>query len=329
MIIDVNLFPGNSGFEDDMVYVGSGGLSHRPSPWASPFGCRSCYEILDTSSSPPDDSSFLRYASSRADKITWLAPLIGKRLVCSCNNKNIHIGVLATLIESTFDVIAVPEASPIQTYDFSNSFSKIQHFETTFGLDCLEWNALPMDPQHPCIVPWPDVWQLLVDEVRCGNTLKFWDIFSGTGQLTKAFSEGGWVCGPPIDVCLSKHFNLLNPLFVAVIVGLVLEGRFQIVSMTPPYDCSGSSCNGLLTVCNNLSTACIKSGCDVLFMMPSAAKEWSSSNGTFASLQLTNHALIDTCLFGAPWSSRLRFTSTFTAIGDMSAMCGGGHDTPF
>ena len=113
MIIDVNLFPGNSGFEDDMVYVGSGGLSHRPSPWASPFGCRSCYEILDTSSSPPDDSSFLRYASSRADKITWLAPLIGKRLVCSCNNKNIHIGVLATLIESTFDVIAVPEASPI------------------------------------------------------------------------------------------------------------------------------------------------------------------------------------------------------------------------
>jgi len=45
VIIDAKLCcPANAGFEDDMVYVGSGrGSAVRPSPWASPFGCSSCH----------------------------------------------------------------------------------------------------------------------------------------------------------------------------------------------------------------------------------------------------------------------------------------------
>jgi hypothetical protein len=177
VIIDALLYcPANAGWEDDMVYVGSGVDSIiRPSPWASPFGCSSRRNSFG--STMLDEASFPRYASSRADKITWLAPLIGKRLVCNCDNKKDHIDFLAVLIFQTFSAQPIQEKFPVQMYDSTNSFSRVAHFETIFGMDDLNWDSLPRDPQHPRVVPWPDVWHTLVDEIRSTGILKFWDFF--------------------------------------------------------------------------------------------------------------------------------------------------------
>jgi hypothetical protein len=331
VIIDTKLCcPANAGFEDDMVYVGSGrDTSVRPSPWASPFGCSSCHNNFGTT--PLDDSSFLRYASSRADLLTWLAPLIGKRLVCGCNNKKNHIEVIAELIMTTFDACALQpsqEKHPVQMYDSSNPCSNVVHPETIFGMDNLDWDSLPMDPQHPCVVPWPDVWHFLVDEIRRSSALKFWDLFSGPAQLTRAFSKDGWICGAPVDVYWSEHFNLLNPLFVAIVVGLILEGRFQLISLSPPFNCTRDTGKGLFTVCNNLVTACVKSDCHVLFFMPDGAKEWGMAHCPLASAQLTHTALVDTCLFGSYQCSRNRFISTSIAVETLTSTCCGGHIGP-
>ena len=67
-VIDLPLGP-------DEVYIGRGWSNGplRPSPWANPF---------PMDGSDPSSTSlqmFTRYAASRCDGDTWLAPLVGKR----------------------------------------------------------------------------------------------------------------------------------------------------------------------------------------------------------------------------------------------------------
>ena len=87
----------NAGFADGYVYIGSGCLDAdvNASPWGSPFGCRVCAE---------DCQRFSEYAFSRADHVSWLAPLVGKSLVCECNAKEqtSHAMIIAQFIMDTF-----------------------------------------------------------------------------------------------------------------------------------------------------------------------------------------------------------------------------------
>ena len=53
------------------------------------------------------------------------------------------------------------------------------------------------------------------------------------------FSARGWCCGPPIDVEIDSSFNLLNPAFFGMVVGLILEGRVAPLHVGPP--CSSFS----------------------------------------------------------------------------------------
>ena len=67
----------------------------------------------------------------------------------------------------------------------------------------------------------------------------FWEIFAGCAILTSMFIEENWCCGPPIDVLIDASLNLLNPAFVGVILGLILEGRVALLHVGPP--CSSFS----------------------------------------------------------------------------------------
>ena len=320
VIIDANLCRlANASFEDDIMYVGGGRENGvHPSPWASPFGC----------SSDRDCNLFHDYAFARADKIVWLAPLLGKRILCCCNNKNNHALVIAKLIMQTFlpDDTANEISIHSSTDDVPNLFSNVVLFDTSLhgNVDCLDWANLPSAPQHPCVVSWPDVWHCLVDEIRSCESKLFWDIFAGTAELTNAFSQNNWFCAPPLDVSFSADYNLLDPLFMAIVIGLILEGRFHLISLSPPYHCNSGG-NGILTVCNNITIACNKSCCHALMFMPDTAKEWESSKSSFVSTYLFNCAFVDTCLVGTPWSIRLKFCSSFTGIREISYLCCGDH----
>ena len=41
---------------------------------------------------------------------------------------------------------------------------------------------------------------------------------------------------PPIDVAIDPSHNLFNPLFAAVVLGLLLEGRVSVLHMSPPSE---------------------------------------------------------------------------------------------
>ena len=61
-----------------------------------------------------------------------------------------------------------------------------------------------------------------------------WEIFAGPGTLSVAFDRAGWIVAPSVDILLCPAFDLLNPLFIAVILGLVLEGIFVLTHLGPP-----------------------------------------------------------------------------------------------
>ena len=78
----------------------------------------------------------------------------------------------------------------------------------------------------PRPMPWPQQWIDLVDDFRRESGTrrsKAWGNFSTTAGLTKEFAADGWPTGPPIDVVVNPSYNLLNPLFMAIAVGIISE----------------------------------------------------------------------------------------------------------
>ena len=86
---------------------------------------------------------------------------------------------------------------------------------------------------------WPKAWSLLVACVCAAQVLFFWEIFSGIAGLTEAFQGQGWHCAPPLDIMFDEAYNLMDPGFVCVVPGLVLDRRFKLIHLGPP--CSSFS----------------------------------------------------------------------------------------
>ena len=81
---------------------------------------------------------------------------------------------------------------------------------------------------------WLPEWAVLAATIRALPKRAFWEIFAGTAGLTLAFSDAGWCIAPPVDIDDSESFDLLNPLFISVVVGLILEGRISLLHLAPP-----------------------------------------------------------------------------------------------
>ena len=91
----------------------------------------------------------------------------------------------------------------------------------------------------PHISPWRKEWANLASRVRRAGGNLFWELFAGVGILTRAFEEEAWHAGPPIDIMYTEAFNLLDPGFFMVVLGLILEGWVAVLHLGPP--CSSFS----------------------------------------------------------------------------------------
>ena len=321
------LVPVNAGFCDGQVYIGSGNDSDicktGASPWGSPFGCSAVgdYALL-----------FADYAKSRADADVWLAPLVGKKLVCECDtknkSKNTHCMVIAQLIYDVFPTepqLPVHVASPFDCVDDARfSFSSTYGVKSGLPDDCsqFDWGAIESICQHPKVLSWPEVWGSMVSSIRESTALLFWELFAGSGACSKAFSEADWICGPPVDFRITPDYDLLNPRFVAVVIGLILEGRFAIIHLAPPYFCAGSSFKSFATVCEHIITACMRVGCNVHLVMPAVAAEWNNSTiASCVSSSLHGQAFVDTCMCGSPWSVKVRISGSYSGLSSLQVQC--------
>ena len=80
---------------------------------------------------------------------------------------------------------------------------------------------------QPYMVSDPEEWTALAARIRRTGGCLFWELFSGEAVLTQAFVNEGWDVGPPIDVAYSKSFDMLEPGFFMLVLGLILEGHMH------------------------------------------------------------------------------------------------------
>ena len=100
-------------------------------------------------------------------------------------------------------------------------------------------STLGLMAHQPSMVPDPEEWAALAATIRRTGGSLFWELFSGMAVLTQAFVDEGWEVGPPIDINDCKAFNLLDPGFFTMILGLILEGHIAVLHLGPP--CSSFS----------------------------------------------------------------------------------------
>ena len=92
-----------------------------------------------------------------------------------------------------------------------------------------------------------------------------WGVFAGASTITQSLSHRGWVCAPPVDIANSMHFDVPNPLFTSILVGIILEGRITILALDPLV---GGSPSSLLTlnVAETLAGAMVRTGGHVIWI---------------------------------------------------------------
>ena len=199
------------------VYVGHGpnGCGLNPSPWGSPFASSVA------SHGCPCDGRFLQYARGRADTMQWLRPLVEKCLVCHCGKNNCHAADIALLIHELFGSPDGPETAPYSqpTPGIYEAGDGVVPFDAGLvGLTSVGINLVgSISPSSA--PPWPDEWTIMVESIRGSPNGLFWEVFAGSQSVTQSLSHRGWICAPPIDVADSIAFNVLNPVFLSILVG--------------------------------------------------------------------------------------------------------------
>ena len=88
-------------------------------------------------------------------------------------------------------------------------------------------------------MPWPRQWIAFVDDFRREGGSRVWEMFSGAAGLTLEFAADGWPTGPPNDAVVDPNYDVLNPLFMAIAVGIISEGRVLLLHLGP--SCSSFS----------------------------------------------------------------------------------------
>ena len=163
--------------------------------------------------------SFAQFGRSRADKVQWLSPIFGKQLVCDCGQSMCHAAVLDELIRE----LVTSGAMTNDGWEFSAApFGKKSIPD---GSNAPLWYASSTSSVYnKTQSAWPESWTGLCVEMRSFQCRCFWDMLPDKSILSHFFRQAGWEVAWPLDTNLNPDFNLQNPLFVAVAVGLLLEG---------------------------------------------------------------------------------------------------------
>ena len=257
-----------------LIYVGCGrnDPQGRPSVFFNPFFflCQSDAEA---------NHCFGEWLSVRMDLDYFLHPLLGKALLCDRNRGlGCHTHVLLRVLDRIFpppgacephfgfvgsslslDPVLRPicelpvEHPPRESQsDSDDSGTEVQIVTPASRPDDIgridetrrgSFNALSFGRERPA---WPSSWVALVASIRMFSVMCFWEIFSGAAGLTSAFAAAGWSVGPPIDILYCADYDLLNPLFLGICLGLIFERRIRMLHVGPPCSSFSMACNGCL-----------------------------------------------------------------------------------
>ena len=230
------------------VYVGSGvpGCQYFvPSIWSNPF------DSFDLVSTDGEIVSFQDYVESRVDWESWLSPLVGKTLVCSCDkgqgecHAEVLLAGVSVLLQNKLEeekeeeeeeMPALLDEDVSDEEDEQETDHKVVDKRTLWAANETMGKRTSKVDAKPS---WPASWHWLVAQIRAATTLIFWEIFAGCAELTKQFAASGWETGPPVDFLWDPSWDVFHPEFLALLLGILFERRVRILHLGTP--CSSFS----------------------------------------------------------------------------------------
>ena len=354
-------------YSSSRLYIGFGSTDcqDRPSAWANPFhfieGDRkqSCMDYRD-------------YLSRRADLPEYLSHLEDKQLICDCPGDQFCHG--HELISKFVSIFHDSDDDEDDKYDAFCSECVLEDFEEdddsvdTDGLaagprfipsieqvnETVRSGAVRLQDERPM---WLDSWVRIIWVIRSASIPVFWEMFSGKAGLTREFLRQGWPCGPPVDIVFNPELDLLNPLFFAVVLGLIYERRVRLLHLGPPCSSFSMACNrfpqyamrsasepggfanlpphraekvrlgnALAEVSVRLAEAQEKALNFWTFEQPATSLMWLFTAVLLLMQKATSFAvLIDVCMFGAPWRKPTTIAANFASILRLRRKCNGQH----
>ena len=233
-------------YSSSLLYVGDGSsdCQSRPSPWYNPFAFLES-DILFAI------CCFRQYLETRTDLSDFLAHLGSNTLVCDCSRGQtchsltlieFYAGMfLPTIVQAQRDapaeLSAIDEACVMEGFDDDDSGSDELAPAPSFRPDIEAINetcrsgAARLSGERS---GWLPSWLRLIQVVRGAQTPVFLEIICGRAGLTRESFRQGWPCGPPVDILYNTDFDVLNPLFMCVMLGLIFERLIAMLHLGPP-----------------------------------------------------------------------------------------------
>ena len=222
--------------DSDTVFGGEGSCAVTMTPWPCPIAP----EVYSA-----DEAR--RFLSRRADAAEWLSRLSQKSLACNCNlpPDKCWAWILREKFMETFGNTVDDDEQ--QTFDVEDDDLDDDWAPAEDDIP-EQWHSSARDEigttaddvaSIPAHVPWPTSWVQLVQTVRGLQRPVFWEFFSGCTRMTGAFRDEGIQCAPPIDAADNPEYNLLNAMFLALVVGLLGAHLIDLLHLAPP--CSSFS----------------------------------------------------------------------------------------
>ena len=368
-------------YPSPLIYIGSGlsDIQGRPSQWANP------YSFLESDPGAAR-ALFDEYLRSRADLPEFLSHLSGAEMICDCSHRDFCHGL--SLIDSFQHEVIDAQAACVPSGDLVdplNADCVMDGFDASDDDDdegLAETFEFPEDggvaPPPKFIAEieavnetvrsgsarlsderpgWLPSWVRLIAIVRAATCSLFWEMFSGKAGLTREFLFQGWACGPPVDILYNPDFDLLNPFFLTVVLGLIFERCVKVLHLGPPCSSFSMACNrfkkyamrsarepngfanlphhraekvrlgnALAEVAVRLAEAQEKAGNFWTLEQPASSLMWLF--GPVARLIERAGvwiATIDVCMFGAPWRKPTSLAAIFSAIMRLCRRCVGRH----
>ncbi len=345
----------------DEVYIGATFDNYPPSPWQS---------LEDFDVLPVLD--YEEYAMSRADLDEWLDPLRGRVMVCDCNltGRPCHGAVLLDIIldgedaDLEYEDCEGEEDADLEYEDCADLVGYGSNFgDINFELDYLSKEAGSVINETLRGAPasnlrFTDEWRWLIAHIRSFRVKLFWEVFAGCCIANTAVQEAGFPTAPPVDIILYAWMDLLNPIFLYVVLGVVLEKRFFLIWLGPP--CASfsmavnrfvSHCmrtraypnglphldsgkqdkvrmgNALRDVAVTIAVAQDSTDEDYLFEQPGSSIMLDTPEvREMEKTTKATRAMRDQCVDGAPWKKTTALVSNNPVIAETNARCTLDHD---
>ena len=174
--------------------------------------------------------SLLSLVAPVLTKFNGYLQFFGKQLACDCGQSKCHAAVLDELICE----MVTSGAMTNEGCEFNAALSG--------GNSILDGSGAPLwyAPSTSSVrtktqAAWPESWTVLCTEMRSFQCRCFWNMLPDDSVLSQSFKQAGWDVTLSLDTNLNPDFNLQNPFFFAVAVGLLLEGRVAPLNL-PPLD---------------------------------------------------------------------------------------------